>query len=50
MALESTSIAGLHRAGSRLKPVFGLDKAVRVKAHFVLYPARHARCPTAPRG
>jgi hypothetical protein len=26
--------------------VFGLDKAVRVKAHFAVYPARHAKRPT----
>lgn len=42
VALESTTIAGLHLAAGRLKPVFGLDKALRVKAHFVVYPARHA--------
>lgn len=43
VALESTTNAGLHLADKKLKPVFGLDKAVRVKAHFVVYPARHAR-------
>ena len=43
VALESSTIAGLHLAAGRLKPVFGLDMAVRVKAHFVVYPARHAR-------
>jgi DNA-binding transcriptional LysR family regulator len=45
VALESATVAGAHRADGRLKPVFGLDKAVRVKAHFVVYPARHARRP-----
>jgi len=43
VALESTTNAGLHLADRKLKPVFSLDKAVRVKAHFVVYPARHAR-------
>ena len=45
VALESTTNAGLHLADRKLKPVFGLDKALRVKAHFVVYPARHARRP-----
>ena len=43
VALESTTIASRHLADGRLRPVFGLDKAVRVKAHFAVYPARHAR-------
>ena len=43
VALESTTIAGSHIAQRRLQPVFGLDKAVKVKAHFAVYPARHAR-------
>jgi DNA-binding transcriptional LysR family regulator len=43
VALESMTNAGLHLADRKLKPVFGLDKAIRVKAHFVVYPARHAR-------
>jgi DNA-binding transcriptional LysR family regulator len=43
VALESATNAGLHLADRRLKPVFGLDKAIRVKAHFLVYPARHAR-------
>lgn len=43
VALESATIAGLHLAEGRLKPVFGLDKAVRIKAHFAVYPERHAR-------
>jgi hypothetical protein len=30
-------------AEGKLKPVLGLDKAVRTKAHFVVYPARHAK-------
>ncbi len=43
VALESTTNAGLHLADKKLKPVFGLDKAIRVKAHFLVYPARHAK-------
>ena len=45
VALESTTNAGLHLADRKLKPVFGLDKAIRVKAHFAVYPARHALRP-----
>ncbi|KNZ30995.1 MAG: LysR family transcriptional regulator [Methylibium sp. NZG] len=43
VALESTTIAGRHLAERKLRPVFGLDKAVKVKAHFAVYPARHAK-------
>lgn len=43
VALESYTIAGRHVAEGRLRPIFGLDKAVRVKAHFAVYPARHAK-------
>ena len=43
VALESATIAGLHIAERRLRPVFGLDKAIKVKAHFAVYPARHAK-------
>jgi hypothetical protein len=28
-----------------LRPVLGLDKSLRVKAHFAVYPARHAKRP-----
>ena len=45
VALESAVNAGLHLAEGKLKPVFGLEKAVRVKAHFIVYPARHAHRP-----
>ncbi|MGK6311087.1 LysR substrate-binding domain-containing protein [Variovorax sp. DT-64] len=45
VALESAVNAGPHLSTGKLKPVFGLDKAVRVKAHFVVYPARHAKRP-----
>jgi DNA-binding transcriptional LysR family regulator len=45
VALESATIAGRHMAERKLRPVFGLDKAVKVKAHFAVYPARHAKRP-----
>ena len=45
VALESVTIAGRHIAERKLRPVFGLDKAVKVKAHFAVYPARHAKRP-----
>lgn len=45
VALESATMAGKHLAEGKLQPVFGLDKAVKVKAHFAVYPARHARRP-----
>lgn len=43
VALESATIAGRHIAERKLKPVFGLDAAVRAKVHFAVYPARHAK-------
>ncbi len=46
IALESATIAGKHIREDKLRPVFGLDKAIKVKAHFAVYPARHARRPT----
>jgi len=45
VALESATIAGRHIAERKLRPVFGLNMAVKVKAHFAVYPARHARRP-----
>jgi DNA-binding transcriptional LysR family regulator len=45
VALESVTNAGGHLAERKLKPVFGLDKAIKVKAHFAVYPARHTRRP-----
>jgi DNA-binding transcriptional LysR family regulator len=45
VALESATIAQAHVAEEKLRPVFGLAKAVSVKAHFVVYPARHAKRP-----
>ena len=45
VALESATIAGRHIAERKLRPVFGLDKAIKVKAHFAVYPVRHAKRP-----
>jgi LysR family glycine cleavage system transcriptional activator len=46
VALESATLAARHLAEGRLRPVFGFDRSVKVKAHFAVYPARHARRPT----
>jgi DNA-binding transcriptional LysR family regulator len=43
VALESTTIAGRHIAEGMLEPVCGADKSIRIKAHFAVYPARHAK-------
>ncbi|MBB3178436.1 DNA-binding transcriptional LysR family regulator [Variovorax sp. Sphag1AA] len=43
VALESCTIAGRHMAEGKVKPILSLDKAVRIKAHFVVYPARHEK-------
>ncbi|HEX5390915.1 MAG TPA: LysR substrate-binding domain-containing protein, partial [Burkholderiaceae bacterium] len=45
VALESAMNAGGHLAEGKLKAPFGLDQAVRVKAHFAVYPERHAKRP-----
>ena len=45
VALESTTTGSKHLAEGKLRPVLGMDKAIRVKAHFAVYPARHARRP-----
>lgn len=45
VALESATNAGGHLAEGKLKVPFGLDQAVRVKAHFAVYPERHAKRP-----
>jgi DNA-binding transcriptional LysR family regulator len=45
VALESATIAGRHLSEGKLRPVFGFDKCVRVKAHFAVYPARHGKRP-----
>jgi DNA-binding transcriptional LysR family regulator len=45
VALESAVNAGGHLADGRLVAPFGLDAAVKVKAHFAVYPARNAHRP-----
>ncbi len=45
VALESATIAGRHLHEGTLRPIFGYEKSVRVKAHFVVYPARHGKRP-----
>lgn len=45
VALESATVAGLHLAEGKLRAVFGMDRAIRIKAHFAVYPARHAKRP-----
>lgn len=45
VALESATMAGKHIKEGRLRPVFGTDKAIEVKAHFAVYPARHGKRP-----
>lgn len=48
VALESATIASRHIADGKLVPVFARQKAIRVRAHFAVYPARHAkRAPVA---
>lgn len=46
VALESTTIAAGHIAERKLKPLFGLDRSIKVKAHFAVYPPRHAKRPS----
>ena len=43
VALESATMASQHLADGRLRVVFGTDKSIKVKAHFAVYPSRHAR-------
>lgn len=45
VALESATIAAWHIATRKLRPVFGLEKAIKVKAHFAVYPPRHIKRP-----
>jgi DNA-binding transcriptional LysR family regulator len=45
VALESTTTGGKHMAEGKLRPVLGMDKAIGVKAHFAVYPARHGKRP-----
>ena len=43
VALESRTIASRHIAEGKLKTFLKPDQAVRTKAHFAVYPARHAK-------
>lgn len=43
VALESTTIGAQHLAAGRLQSVFKRDRSIRVKAHFIVLPARHAQ-------
>jgi DNA-binding transcriptional LysR family regulator len=43
VALESTTTANLHLVERKLRPVFPLEMAILVKAHFAVYPPRHAK-------
>ncbi|MDO8772674.1 MAG: LysR substrate-binding domain-containing protein [Burkholderiaceae bacterium] len=45
VALESAVNAGGHLADGKLKAIFGMEKAIRVKAHFAVYPERHSKRP-----
>ncbi|NDY92903.1 LysR substrate-binding domain-containing protein [Ideonella livida] len=45
VALESATIAGTHLAEGRLAPLFDPGWAVPLQAHFLVYPARHAKRP-----
>ena len=45
VALESVVNAGGHLAEKKLKPVFSFEQGIRVKAHFAVYPERHAKRP-----
>ncbi len=45
VALESAVLARRHLDEGKLVAVFGMDRAIRVKAHFAVYPARHAKRP-----
>jgi DNA-binding transcriptional LysR family regulator len=43
VALESQTLAARHLAEGRLKPVFGFDSVIRMKAHFAVYPSQHSK-------
>lgn len=45
VALESARLAARHIKDRRLRPLFGLERSIAVKAHFAVYPARHAKRP-----
>lgn len=43
VALESATIAHRLIAERKLRPIFAMEKAIKVKAHFAVYPPRHAQ-------
>lgn len=45
IALESDRIAAPHIEAGRLRPVFHPAWSLSIKAHFLVYPARHAQRP-----
>lgn len=45
VALESATVAAQHIKERKLKPIFGMEKCIRVKAHFAVYPAHHIKRP-----
>ena len=45
VALESVTIAGAHIHDKKMCPIFDIQMAVQVKAHFAVYPSRHAKRP-----
>lgn len=45
VALESAMNAAGHLADRKLMAPFGMEKAIKVKAHFAVYPPSHARRP-----
>ena len=45
VALESTSIGQSLIASGKLQPVFEKEMCMQVRAHFMVYPARHAARP-----
>jgi DNA-binding transcriptional LysR family regulator len=45
VALESVTVAAQHIKEKKLKPVFGLEKCIKVKAHFAVYPVHHMKRP-----
>lgn len=45
VALESAMNAAGHLAEGKLKAPFGLDQAIKIKAHFAVYPERHSKRP-----
>ena len=45
VALESTSIGQSLITSGKLQPVFAEDLCIQVRAHFMVYPARHASRP-----